>query len=158
MSAPEPAIRRATVADRVPIFRMLEFYQHDLSDIWDQDLGANGEFGYELSRYWHTQECHSFVATVAGHYAGFALVDRSVKLGVSGHWMDQFFVMRKYRRSGVGTTLAKGTFAALRGAWEVGEMLNNQGAQSFWRKVISQYTGGAFVEHKLLGGAWEGYV
>ena len=158
MPAPETVVRRAIVADRVPIFRMLELYQHDLSDIWDQDLGADGEFGYELNRYWSSERCHSFVATVAAHYAGFALVDRSVKVGGAGYWMDQFFVMKKYRRGGVGSALAHGAFSALPGAWEVGEMLNNHGAQCFWRKVVSQYTAGAFLEHKILGGAWEGYV
>jgi predicted acetyltransferase len=131
MPAPNTAIRRAVVADRVPIFRMLELYQHDLSDIWDQDLGADGEFGYELNRYWSSERCHSFVATVADNYAGFALVDRNVKVGTAGYWMDQFFVMKKYRRSGVGSALARGAFSALPGAWEVGEMLNNHGAQSF---------------------------
>jgi hypothetical protein len=45
-------IRLATVADRQPLQRMLELYQYDLSDIWDQDLDAAGEFGYGLDRYW----------------------------------------------------------------------------------------------------------
>ena len=45
-------IRRASGADRLPIQRMLELYQHDLSGIWDQDLDAHGEYGYALDRYW----------------------------------------------------------------------------------------------------------
>jgi predicted acetyltransferase len=137
---------------------MLELYQHDLSDIWDQDLDARGEYGYELDRYWSDSRCHPFVATVATRYAGFALVDGAVKVGSDGCWMDQFFVLKKYRRRGVGRALAREVFAALPGPWEVGQMLENQPALLFWRKVIARYTGGTFVEHKLLGGWWEGYV
>ena len=48
MDTPDPAglvldVRHATLADQLPIRRMLELYQHDLSDIWDQDLDVHGE-------------------------------------------------------------------------------------------------------------------
>lgn len=89
-------IRQATQQDRLPLYRMLELYQYDLSHVWDQDLDAHGEYGYPLDRFWLEPECHPFVALVEGHYAGFALVDRSVKIGPSGYWMDQFFVLKKY--------------------------------------------------------------
>ena len=155
-------VRRATVADRLPVFRMLELYQHDLSDIWDQDIDAQGEYGYRLDRYWDNSgsdsDCHPFVATVDGKYAGFALVDGAVKVGSAGYWMDQFFVLKKYRRTGLGSVLARQVFAALPGSWEVGQMTDNHAAQSFWREVISQYTDGQFVERKLTAGWWQGSV
>ncbi len=153
-----PEIRHANRTDRLPIQRMLELYQHDLSDIWQQDLDAHGEYGYALDHYWAQEHCHPFVALVDGHYAGFALVDGAVRLGPEGYWMDQFFVLRKYRRGGVGRALATQVFAALPGRWEVGQMLDNHAAQTFWRSVIAGYTGEHFVEHTLRGGWWEGRV
>jgi predicted acetyltransferase len=119
-------VRRASPDDRLPVFRMLELYQHELSDIWDQDLDTHGEYGYSLDCYWSKPDCHPFVATVNGRYAGFALVDGAVKVGTAGHWMDQFFVLKKYRRSGVGRVLARTVFDTLPGAWEVGQMTLNQ--------------------------------
>lgn len=151
-------IRRATTEDRLPIFRMLELYQYDLSDIFDQDLDAHGEYGYNLDRYWMDDRCHPFVATVNSRYAGFALVDDAVKVGAGGHWVDQFFVLKKYRRSNVGKALALHVFRELQGQWEIGQMLNNRAAQEFWRKVIAEYTSGSFVEHQLAGERWNGYV
>ena len=150
--------RRATPQDRLPIYRMLELYQHDLSDIWDQDLDAHGEYGYALDRYWSHAQCHPFVASVGGCYAGLALVDGAVKVGAAGHWMDQFFVMKKYRRSGLGRALALRVFAELPGRWEVGQMMNNHPAQAFWRKVIAEHTLGHYEEHELAGGWWQGVV
>lgn len=137
---------------------MLEFYQHDLSDIWDQDVDLHGEFGYSLDRFAYNKDCHAFVALADGKYAGFALVDRSVKVGASGCWMEQFFVMKKYRGAGVGKQLALRVFAALPGEWEVGQMPDNTPALAFWRAVIGELTQGDYREHTLTEGWWQGYV
>ena len=153
---PDIEIRPATAHDRLPIARMLELYQHDLSDIWPSDLDAHGEYGYALDRYWADARCHAFVALCRAQFAGFALVDGAVKVGREGHWIDQFFVLKKYRRSGVGSALAGAVFAALPGAWEVGQMPANLPAQAFWRRVIGTHA--EFVEHRLSGGEWQGIV
>jgi predicted acetyltransferase len=151
-------VRAATPADHRPLSRMLELYQHDLSDIWDQDLDANGEYGYDLDSFWRAPGCHAFVALAEGHYAGFALVDTRVRVGTQGRWMDQFCVVKKYRRRGAGRQLACAVFDALPGRWEVGQMPDNHAAQAFWRRVIAQYSGGRFTEHTLRDGAWQGVV
>ena len=137
---------------------MLELYQHDLSDIWDQDLDSHGAYGYALDRYWDTEGFHPFVATAHGKYAGFSLVNQTVRVGAQGYWMDQFFILKKYRRQGLGELLAAAAFAALPGRWEVGQMPLNTAAQSFWRSVIGAYTAGRFKEHAVGQGAWQGVV
>lgn len=133
-------VRPATADDRLPIARMLELYQHDLSDIWDQDLDAHGEYGYELDRYWRQPSCRPFVFTVAGRYAGVALVDDTVSLPDNELLMAQFFVVKKYRRRGIGGAAARQVFDQVRGRWEVGQMPLNLPAQAFWRRVIGAYT------------------
>ncbi len=67
---------------------MLELYQHDLSDIWDQDLDSHGEYGYALDHYWAGEGCHTLVATVAGKYAGIELANQAVRVGVEGFWTN----------------------------------------------------------------------
>lgn len=151
-------VRPARLEDRTPIQRMLELYQHDLSDIWDQDLDIHGEYGYSLDRYGSNGECRAYLATVAGHYAGFALVDRAAKVGADAYWMDQFFVLKKYRRRGVGRHLARSVLASLPGRWEVGQMPENRRAQAFWRTVISDCTAGKFEQHEIAEGWWRGVV
>jgi predicted acetyltransferase len=151
-------IHEARPEDRLPLQRMLELYQYELSDIWDQDLDARGEYGYSLGRFWADDGCHAFVATVSGHYAGFALADGAVKVGEKGHWMDQFFVLKKYRRSGLGAALARHVFEALPGRWEVGQMARNVAAQAFWRRVIGDCTMGTYTEYAVTSGWWQGVV
>lgn len=151
-------VLHATLADQLPIRRMLELYQHDLSDIWDQDLDEHGEYGYALDRYWSAPLHQAFVFRVGGHYAGFALVDDDVCLKESQLWMAQFFVVRKYRRCGVGARAAGVVFDTLRGRWEVGQMPRNLAARDFWRRTIGAYTQGAFVEHELHDRRWDGWL
>jgi predicted acetyltransferase len=151
-------VRRATTSDRRPLQRMLELYQHDLSDVWDQDLDSHGEYGYDLDRYWQEESCIPFVALAANRHAGFALVDRRVRVGTDGWWMDQFFVLKKYRRQGAGRVLAHAVFAALPGRWEVGQMPRNVAAQAFWRTTVDAYTASRYDEHELTSGVWQGTV
>lgn len=172
---PDLCIRPARPDERLPLYRMLELYQHDLSDIWDQDLDAHGDYGYALDKYGASGGSGSsaghqaFVFQVAGCYAGFALVDARdlpppgtgpgpASNNAPGHWMAQFFVLRKYRRRGVGHAAANQLFTALPGRWQVGQMPLNTPAQAFWRRVISAYTHGDFVECRIDSGAWQGVL
>lgn len=137
---------------------MLELYQHDLSDIWDQDLDPHGEFGYELDRFWSRPDCWPYVFLVDAKFAGFALVDTRVRVEGDEFWMDQFFVMKKYRRQGVGQAGAVFVLAQHPGRWQVGQMPQNRSARSFWRQVIDEFTGGQFVEEEVGSGWWKGFV
>lgn len=151
-------VSHATLADQLPLRRMLELYQHDLSDIWDQDLDVHGEYGYGLERYWSEPSHQAFVFRCDGHYAGFCLVDDDVCLRGNQLWMAQFFVLKKYRRRRVGERAAWQVFDTLRGAWEVGQMPGNDRATAFWRRVIGHYTNGRYVEHELHDQRWNGFL
>ena len=60
--------------------------------------------------------------------------------------MDEFFVMRKYRRIGVGSAFATRLFDMFPGRWEVAEVAPNTNGAAFWRAVIGKYTDGHFEE------------
>ena len=46
----------------------------------------------------------------------------------------------------MGEAAARILFDRFPGSWSVAQMDTNLAAQSFWRKVIERYTGGAFTE------------
>ena len=155
---PPPQCRPAQPADFPAIGRMLELYQYELSDIWDQDLDAHGEFGYDTSRHRQAQRFFAHVLLVDERYAGFALVAPAMVTRQEGHWMEQFFVLKKYRRAGNGLALARHVFECHPGAWEVGQMPGNAAARQFWRRVVSSVTQGDFVELEVTQGWWQGTV
>ena len=149
-------VRRAEASDRLPLQHMLELYTHDLCDFWPRDLDRHGLYGYALDKYWRQAGCTPFVFTVDSCYAGFALVDDDVCLPDNSLWMAQFFVLRKYRRSGLASHAATHIFNTLRGQWEVGQVPLNLPAQAFWRKLIRHYTNGVFTDQNLDDERWCG--
>ena len=72
--------------------------------------------------------------------------------------MAEFFVMRKYRRQGVGRTAACAVFDRFTGAWEIRQRQDNLDATAFWRRTIAGYTGGQYREVQWNDGTWTGPV
>ena len=150
--------RNAEWDDKPVLSHLLELYQHDISPYWPQDLNAHGEYGFAVDRYLRNVRLNAFFFLVDGQYAGFGLVDPDVSLPENEYWMGQFFVMKKYRRQGLGRAAARFLFDRFRGRWEVGQMPLNLPAQAFWREVIAEYTQGRYVEHELHDERWDGYL
>jgi len=124
---------------------LLELYQHDLSEYDGTDVSENGLYGYEfVDHYWVEAGRHPFLIRVDGGIAGFVMVRQNG--GPDSHELAEFFIMRKYRRNGVGTEVAHQVFDRFPGKWVVLQMPGNKPSQVFWRRVIAQYTGGNYRE------------
>ena len=146
--------------DEKPILqRLMELYLYDFSQFEDSDLDARGCYGYEwLDAYWSEKGRYPFLVRVDGKLAGFVLINPYTCVPPSQWAIAEFFVMRRYRRRGVGKRTAFIIFDMFRGKWEVRELENNIPAQHFWRRVISAYTGGQYIETSLNNEAWLGPV
>ena len=55
--------------------------------------------------------------------------------------MAEFFVVRRYRRLGIGTEIAHQVWKRFPGAWEIRVLLSNRPAHRFWERAISRFTG-----------------
>jgi predicted acetyltransferase len=139
-------------SEQEPILaNLLELYGNDFSEFQDLDLGPDGRFGYKgLPLYWSEPDRHPFLVTVAGRLAGLVLVKRGSEL--SGNeivWdMAEFFVIRGYRRRGIGTCIAHEVWRRFPGSWEVRVMHSNVSAGHFWARAIPSFTGQAI--HPVL--------
>ena len=122
----------ASETDRPVLRRLIELYRHDFSEFDDTDVDSHGEFGYRyLDHYWTEPDRHAFLIRCDGRWAGFALVRSG-----DPHDMAEFFVMRKYRRSGVGREAAREVLHRFPGRWTVRQLLTNPAATEFWRVAI----------------------
>jgi predicted acetyltransferase len=125
-------VQPASVDEQDALQHLLELYAHDFSELTAADVGADGLFGWRnLGAWWTEPDRHPFLFRVYGRLAGFALVQSGAP-----HDMAEFFVMRKYRRSGVGVDAARAVFAKFPGEWQVREVKANVGAVAFWRRAI----------------------
>ena len=125
---------------------LLELYAHDFSEFHDLAIGEDGRFGYRpLPLYWSEPNRHPFLIRIDGNLAGLVFVKKGSD--VSGNemvWdMAEFFIVRGYRRHGIGTQAAHEVWRQFPGPWEVRVMEANVAAQHFWAAAISQFAGEA---------------
>ncbi len=128
----EVEIAAATIQHRTLIGQLLELYAHDFSEFTAADVDDDGHFGYrEIEVYWTDADRHPFLIRVDDHIAGFVLVRSG-----SPHDMAEFFVLRKYRRFGVGAKAARAVLTMFPGDWQVRQLAENAAAIAFWRAAI----------------------
>jgi predicted acetyltransferase len=147
--------------DRARLEALLELYVYDFSEILGLDVGDDGRFRPpSIDVYFGDPRCHAFLFFVDGKLAGFALVQERSRLSGDESVCDvaQFFVLRKYRRRGVGERAAAWLFDRFAGPWEVRQEHKNVAATAFWRRAIARYTGGALDEAILDDERWRGPV
>jgi len=139
-------VEAVPLAGKPVIARLLELYMYDFSEYMGWDVDAEGRYGYRrLDCYWTEGNRFPFLVRVDGAIAGFALVYVGEDDGAPVTHMAEFFVMRKYRRHGVGRIVATTVFDRFPGIWHVSQLQENVPAQRFWRSVIAGYTGGEFT-------------
>lgn len=142
------------------IERLLQLYEYDASEFFEADVADDGLYHVmDAATLWHP-DYHVFLITVAGNLAGFAFVTRHASYVVEGTtWLiDEFFVMRKHRRRGVGERAARTLFDRFPGRWEVGQLPANRPAQAFWRATIGRHTREDFRETHVDTDRWRGPV
>ena len=114
---------------------LYEFSQYDLGDV-----NALGLYGYNyLDNYWTEDNRWAFFIRVDGRLAGFAMVNDYMELRHDGEYnMAEFFILHKYRRSGVGRWAAHQLFTRFPGKWELKYHPFNEISAAFWHQVIHE--------------------
>ena len=128
--------------DRVALANMMQLYAHDFSELWSGEargeLGGDGLFtAYPLDAWWREPDHVPLLVKADGFLAGFALLNTASHTGASlERNMAEFFIVRKHRRSGIGTAAARMIFSRYPGLWETSVARANHGALAFWRAAI----------------------
>ena len=148
------SVDQATKADSVLLANLLELYIHDMSEVFPHvELGPDGRFGYRrLPLYWSEPERRfAFLIRCDGRIGGFILVTRGSPAVSDPNVLDvaEFFVVRQYRRSGVGRRAAFLLWDQLPGKWIVRVLETNRGALAFWRDTVGAFTAGNVAESPL---------
>jgi len=155
----------ATAEQRPTLENLMQLYIHDFSEHWsgrsEGDIGENGRFAdYPLDAYWREANHVPLLLRVSGTLAGFALLNDVSHVGQRvDHNMAEFFVARKYRRTGIGKGAAHQIFTRFPGQWETSVARRNAAALAFWRKVIMQHSlVSEIAETDVSTPAWNGPV
>ena len=154
----EIADARRSAADREWVENVYPFYLHDLSE-FDDDYYRLDERGF-----WEPDHVpdwlgagphqHALLIRADGQRAGFAFVGEAPFEHMTAGFdfrLCEFFVLRALRGRGIGRAAGRAVFDRFPGRWEVEEMRRNEPSVRFWRRVIGEYTSGAFEEAPRAG-------
>ncbi|GGA25338.1 GNAT family N-acetyltransferase [Paenibacillus physcomitrellae] len=134
---------------------LMQFYFYDFTAYLDIQVEESGKFQpYPgLEKYYNGADgqYEAFLFRYGEHLTGFALVDHPLSHPDGEHYMAEFFVLKRFRRQGIGRSAAWALFDRYPGRWFISQLQANTRAQSFWRSTVSAYTSGQYREKVKLG-------
>jgi len=130
---------------------LFEHYIHDMAEWFEIDTKADGSYSYDTSLVWENGY-DAYLAKLGDSIAGFAIVGSAVEwLGDTGaHDVHEFFVIRRFRRSGVGQRMATLLWNERPGEWLVRVLELNAPAVLFWRTAIASHSHGSYEEERRI--------
>ncbi|MFN7252903.1 MAG: GNAT family N-acetyltransferase [Anaerobacillus sp.] len=147
-------IDKAEYEDKGVLRNLINLYEYDVSEFNGSEPNCFGVFEYlYLDHYWTSKSIEEegripYLLKVNGNLAGFVLINNVSCLNRKDitYTIAEFFILRKWRRKGIGKLVAFKVFSRHAGKWEVAQERENTKAQIFWRSVIYEYTKGNFEE------------
>ncbi len=124
---------------------LIELYEYDFSEYENSDVNSYGLYGYSyLDYYWTEQDRYAYFIKVNGKLAGFVMVCGFCYVSKDDQTlcMSEFFVLKKYRRQGIGKKAAIEVLKMHPGKWELTVHPNNPVSHKFWNSVISEVAAG----------------
>lgn len=130
----------ATSPDEIELIRNLyQFYAYESSDWEQEDVEVDGRFyihDEHLARYWEEPQWSANLILADGFIAGFMLIERSELPGMEALELADLFILKKYRRRGLGRALATEVLMNPAHAWLVRFYREDEAALAFWRAVF----------------------
>jgi len=136
----EVVITKASHNERPLFENLLQLYIYDFTEFTNAPITENGLYKVmpDFDTYWNNSDKnHPFLIRADGEIAGFILT-RDIDVDRTQNYLAHFFVLRKFRRLGVGRRAAELILNCSRGEWELYQLENNIPAQKFWDRVIEE--------------------
>jgi len=144
---PDFVVRRVDRSQDATLQNLFEHYLHDMAEWFQFDYAPDGRYAHDPATY-RNNGAEVWFAYVGEIPIAFALVGSAHAFidDADAKDLDEFFVVRRYRRNGVGRDFARQVWDAYRGRWVVRVFQGNVPAVPFWRGAIAEYTDRAYHE------------
>ena len=149
--APAVILEPASISDYPLIQNMAQLYVYDASRELSFSISVDGLYNPKSYRcYCEDSDKVAYVIKVYDEIAGFALINEK-GLEKNMDWkVDQFFILAKFQRSGIGKIAAKKIWQLHPGKWEVSVIPENTSALKFWENTVSKFTANIFEKETKL--------
>jgi len=129
------------------LINLMEKYEYEFSQYHHWDVHESGLYGCYVEEEYREEngKYAVYFIEVGSKLAGFVMIGD----GISGdkktdYQVNEFFVMHKYRRIGIGKQALFRILETHKGTWQVNYHPNNTASASFWEKMADEYTGGKY--------------
>jgi predicted acetyltransferase len=129
----------AKIEQKPIVANLLELYAYDFTEFFDFDIGDSGFYGYEwLPLYWSDPNRFPYLVYVDGKLAGLVVIQKGSPITDDREIYDvaEFFIMRKYKRKKIGSSVAFKIWEMFKGHWQVRVLVENKIACSFWSNTV----------------------
>lgn len=136
------SIRQATEEEKPIVVSLFNYYMYEFSRILESKLLSDGSYLKNtdlIDLYWQKDNHLPYFIEVDDEIAGFVFV-RYYPEEVSVYDIDQFFVLKRYARRGVGQSAFKLCLELHPGDWLVRVLKQNDRGFKFWQNTISTVT------------------
>ena len=121
------------------IRNLYQYYAYESSDWEQEDVEGDGRFyihDEHLARYWQDPQWSANLLLVDGYIAGFLLIEGSEIPGLDALELADLFILKRYRRKGIGRAIATQVLFSGEGTWLVRFYDQDEVSQAFWRTVL----------------------
>ncbi|REJ09029.1 GNAT family N-acetyltransferase [Halobacillus trueperi] len=141
------SLQKVREEEATKLHNIMQFYIYEFSKyIPDIKLEDNGSYKpFDLEKYWTNDNFHAYFIKLRDELIGFALVESATFS--SPNTIQEYFISAKYMGNGYGKDVARKLFTMFPGEWEITQIENNEPAHAFWRGLITEVSGGNFIEH-----------
>ena len=159
------SLERGEPSPRETLANLVQFYIHDFSEFLSAErklaVEEDGRFSdlLRLDKYWNEPDRSVWFIRAGGQLAGFALLNtRSHCERPVDFNLGEFFVMRTFRREGVGPRAAIDLIQMHAGQWEIAISARNPPALAFWPRVAAKVAGSDVERLEGDGERWTGPI
>lgn len=137
-------IKKVGLKEREKLEKLLQLYLHDLSLYFPIPFYSDEcKYEYDLNKYFEND--YAFFIESDHNILGFVLVDDNKN---NNYEISEIFVLNNYKGHKIGEKAVTKIFDMYKGNWTIKAVPSSPVAESFWKKVVDNYTNGNFkLEH-----------
>ncbi len=136
-------LHKVGIESKCIIENLFPFYLYDMSEYMGWAANKDGTFRFKeslIASYWTEADHTPYIIKANGELAGFTMV--RVYPGTENlQDIGQFFILRKFKRKGVGQAVLKLLLRKYPGDWQIRALVENSGAIKFWKRSIEALVG-----------------
>ncbi|CAM4049556.1 hypothetical protein VA7868_01245 [Vibrio aerogenes CECT 7868] len=136
---------------RLTLENLFPYYIYDMSEFTGWGPTKDGHYDTynpaNLDIYWSSEEHVPYFILADNELAGFVLI-RKYPVDRTVYDIDQYFILRKFKKQGIGKEALKQVLHLYPGKWQIRVLKENTGAFKFWLSAVSEIVGQKYVSEE----------